>query len=79
MLLQYYDNHIFTGVYYYSIGEHKNYEQVIFDVASYARQMGIPYKYVQYDAWWYYTSTRNNSIATTKWEGMPTVFPDGMA
>ena len=68
-----------TGAYYYSIGKQKNYEDVIFDVASYAKQVGIPYQYVQYDAWWYYTRKRNKSTATTRWEGVPTVFPDGMA
>ena len=70
---------LYTGAYYYNyLAGAKNYEQVILNVSSYAVQQGIPYQYVQYDAWWYYSTSKFGDGGCIKWEGMPSIFPDGM-
>ena len=71
---------IHTGAYYYQHTEDKkNYEQTIFEVLTYASQQGIPYRYTQYDDWWYYTTVQGGYGATIKWEPKQSVFPDGLA
>ncbi|KAK7102674.1 uncharacterized protein [Littorina saxatilis] len=64
-----------NGAYYYYLTEpQKTYQQTILDVKANADQLDIPYKYVQYDSWWYY---RGNTNGVKTWVARPDIFPDG--
>ncbi|XP_048245471.1 uncharacterized protein LOC125376925 [Haliotis rufescens] len=44
-----------NGAYYYNVKEKgKNYQDTVLDIKSYIGQVGVPVRYIQYDAWWYY-------------------------
>ncbi|XP_052789947.1 uncharacterized protein LOC128224213 isoform X2 [Mya arenaria] len=60
--------------YYYNTEKNKTYEQTMLDVRTYANNKTIPYKYVQYDSWWYYKGV-DDGVKT--WVSRPDVFPDG--
>lgn len=60
--------------YYYNTEGSKNYEQTILDVRDYINKMNIPYRYFQYDSWWYYKGI-GDGVKT--WVSRPDVFPDG--
>ncbi|XP_041369520.1 uncharacterized protein LOC121383515 [Gigantopelta aegis] len=60
--------------YYYNTEPNKTYEQTILDVRDYANRSNIPYRYVQYDSWWYYKGP-GGGVKT--WTPMPDVMPDG--
>ncbi len=45
---------------------------------GYAQKEGIPYRYTQYDDWWYYTTLHEGYGATLEWEPRPSVFPHGL-
>eukprot|EP01062_Namystynia_karyoxenos_P072843 TRINITY_DN693_c0_g1_i1.p1 TRINITY_DN693_c0_g1~~TRINITY_DN693_c0_g1_i1.p1 ORF type:complete len:850 (+),score=240.54 TRINITY_DN693_c0_g1_i1:91-2550(+) len=62
--------------YYYQTEPGKNYEDTLIDVQAYAKKVGIPYKYVLLDSWWYY---KGNGGGVATWEVRPDIFPDGMA
>ncbi|KAK7102304.1 hypothetical protein V1264_020541 [Littorina saxatilis] len=64
-----------NGAYYYYLSEpHKTYQDTIIDVKANADQIQIPYKYIQYDSWWYYKGY-DNGVKT--WEARPDIFPNG--
>ena len=46
------------------------------DVVKYFQQEGIPYRYLQYDSWWYYKDNVKHG-GVTEWTAMPEVFPNG--
>ncbi|KAH3797073.1 uncharacterized protein LOC127837128 [Dreissena polymorpha] len=60
--------------YYYNTEPDKNYQQTVLDVKKYINMTGIPYKYFQYDSWWYYKGI-GDGVKT--WVSRPDVFPDG--
>ncbi|XP_071097695.1 uncharacterized protein [Haliotis cracherodii] len=66
-----------NGAYYYYHTENNvtDYEQTLIDVKAYSDQMGVPYKYMQLDSWWYYKGGLNG---VTSWSAMPSVFPHGL-
>ena len=48
--------------------------QTLIDVKKYAESVGIPYKYILLDSWWYYQGVGGG---VTNWIGRPDVFPNG--
>ncbi|KAK7089407.1 hypothetical protein V1264_024716 [Littorina saxatilis] len=60
--------------YYYNTEQNKTYQQTMLDVKAYADQVNIPYRYWQYDSWWYYKGV-GSGVKT--WWARPDVFPDG--
>ncbi|XP_041369682.1 uncharacterized protein LOC121383654 [Gigantopelta aegis] len=65
-----------NGAYYYYNPENgTNFQQTILDVVAGIRKSGVPFRYMQYDSWWYYKGV-GNGVKT--WEYIPSVFPDGM-
>ncbi|XP_048245597.1 uncharacterized protein LOC124128193 [Haliotis rufescens] len=61
--------------YYYKTEPEKNYQDTILDIASLINDTGIPFRYLQFDSWWYYKGA-GNGVKT--WESTPEVFPNGM-
>ncbi|XP_071096504.1 uncharacterized protein [Haliotis cracherodii] len=61
--------------YYYNTEKNKNYEQTILDVRAEVEKNKIPYRYVQYDSYWYYKGI-GKGVKT--WEPMPDIFPNGL-
>nr|KAG5688829.1 hypothetical protein BaRGS_017061 [Batillaria attramentaria] len=60
--------------YYYDTEPGKNYEQTILDVKTYADSLSLPYRYVQYDSWFY---AKDSHGAVTTWTPTPDIAPDG--
>ncbi|XP_039254962.2 uncharacterized protein LOC120331863 [Styela clava] len=60
--------------YYYNTEVNKTYEQTILDVTTAAKTYGIPFRYVQYDSWWYYKGTKDG---VKEWVAEPSIFPNG--
>ena len=59
-------------------------QKTVVDVLAYAKQIGVPYRHVMYDSWWYWKecSGSTNSWLACKgavelWEPRDDVFPDG--
>lgn len=44
------------------------------DVKNYAESQSIPYRYFQFDSWWYYKGAGNG---VKEWEPRPDIFPHG--
>ncbi|XP_077969877.1 uncharacterized protein LOC120331113 [Styela clava] len=64
-----------NGAYYYYNTEPKmNYEETILGVVNQSKFEGIPYKYVQYDSWFYYKGLGDG---VKEWVAMPSIFPNG--
>ncbi|XP_067662761.1 uncharacterized protein [Haliotis asinina] len=61
--------------YYYNTEPQKNYQDTILDVATAIKETGIPFRYLQFDSWWYYKGV-GDGVKT--WESTPEVFPNGM-
>jgi len=61
--------------YYYNMEPHQNYETTMLDVAAYARDEKIPYKYWLADSWWYFKGVDDG---VKNWTAMPSVFPRGL-
>lgn len=69
---------VLAGAFYFEYPEKgKNFEQTVLDVLGYARREGLPYRYTQYDGWWY-TMTKGDDGGTVEWEPKPSVFPHGL-
>ncbi|KAK6165978.1 hypothetical protein SNE40_022777 [Patella caerulea] len=67
-----------NGATYYWVTEpQKTYEQTIYDIQSYAMKTNIPYRYVQYDDWWYIRTSGAAGTGTISWTPRPGVFPSG--
>ncbi|KAL4218854.1 hypothetical protein ACF0H5_021442 [Mactra antiquata] len=60
--------------YYYNTETGETYEQTMYDVKNYADKVKIPFRYIQYDSWWYYQGV-GRGVKT--WRSRPDVFPDG--
>ncbi|XP_055899050.1 uncharacterized protein LOC106071759 isoform X1 [Biomphalaria glabrata] len=60
--------------YYYNTESGKNYETTILDAVSYIKSQTIPFKYTQYDSWWY---EKGHKSGVLTWTPMPEVFPHG--
>lgn len=61
--------------YYYKTEPGMNYEKTLVSEIKYALQNNIPYRYIQYDSWFYYKGSRHG---VTEWVAMPSIFPSGM-
>ncbi|KAK2183903.1 hypothetical protein NP493_292g00003 [Ridgeia piscesae] len=61
--------------YYYHTEKNKTYEQTILDVKVYADMLKLPYRYVQFDSWFYYKGPKEG---VTNWTSMPKIFPSGL-
>ena len=53
-----------------------SYERTLIDVKRYADRVGLPYRYVLLDSWWYY---QGKGSGVSEWVGRPDVFPHGNA
>lgn len=49
--------------YYYNPEAGKTYAQTLLDVHAYAKKVGIPYRHVQLDSWWYIKVTKHSCCA----------------
>ncbi|XP_050418353.2 uncharacterized protein LOC126831744 [Patella vulgata] len=70
-----------NGAYYYFKTEGDDtYEQTIYDLQSMATKQDIPYRYVQYDAWFYLRAngSAGGGTGTIHWDSLASVFPSGM-
>ncbi|XP_064616875.1 uncharacterized protein LOC135480876 [Liolophura sinensis] len=61
--------------YYYNTESKKNYEQTMLDVKQYTDSLNVPFRYIQYDSWWYPKGIIGGVIL---WEPMTDVFPHGL-
>ncbi|XP_025087035.1 uncharacterized protein LOC112559815 isoform X2 [Pomacea canaliculata] len=60
--------------YYYATEPNKTYEQTILDIKNYADSVSLPYRYVQYDSWFYPKGPQGGVLT---WTPMPDIAPDG--
>lgn len=61
--------------YYYKTEPGLNYENTLLSEVRYASDNSIPYRYIQYDSWFYYKGSQNG---VKEWISMPSIFPNGM-
>eukprot|EP00041_Stephanoeca_diplocostata_P026733 m.726077 g.726077 ORF g.726077 m.726077 type:complete len:768 (-) comp23028_c0_seq53:2351-4654(-) len=61
--------------YYYKTEPNKTYEETLIDVKHHADALGIPFRHVQIDSWWYIKGA-DNGVKT--WVPMPGIFPHGI-
>ncbi|XP_070576646.1 uncharacterized protein [Ptychodera flava] len=61
--------------YYYKTESKKNYEDTVIDVKSHSDKIGIPYRYLQIDSWWYYKGELGGA---KNWTAKPSIFPHGL-
>jgi hypothetical protein len=61
------------GYYYYNTAQGMNYETTMVNVA---RQVPLPFHYIQLDSWWYYKGINDG---VSQWTARPDVFPDGLS
>ncbi|ELU14573.1 hypothetical protein CAPTEDRAFT_226975 [Capitella teleta] len=67
-----------NGAYYYHFKEPgMNYEQTMLAIQEYYTKSEIPYKYLQYDDWFYPIAGKGYG-ATVTWDAMPGIFPHGL-
>ncbi|KAK7098683.1 uncharacterized protein [Littorina saxatilis] len=67
-----------AGAYYYVKPEpNKTYEQTILDLKAFADLLGIPFRYIQYDAW-FYPKGPPDSRGTMTWSATSDIAPDGL-
>ncbi|XP_059175515.1 uncharacterized protein LOC131955424 [Physella acuta] len=60
--------------YYYHTEDGQNYQTTMLDVVKYINQKQIPFKYMQYDSWWY---AKGHKRGTVTWTPEADIFPDG--
>ncbi|XP_071111597.1 uncharacterized protein [Haliotis cracherodii] len=60
--------------YYYNEEPGKNYEETILDVRDYAHRTSIPYRYVQFDSYFYPKGPQDGALT---WVPMADLFPSG--
>ncbi|XP_059175577.1 uncharacterized protein LOC131955455 [Physella acuta] len=60
--------------YYYHTEEGKNYEKTMLDAVNYINAQKIPFKYTQYDSWWY---AKGKTSGVLTWTPTPETIPDG--
>mmetsp|Transcript_37428 Transcript_37428/g.117006 ORF Transcript_37428/g.117006 Transcript_37428/m.117006 type:complete len:541 (+) Transcript_37428:1079-2701(+) len=60
--------------YYYHTEDGVNYEETLEDVHDYAEKIGVPYKYILIDSWWY---LKGAGSGVKDWTEQPDVFPSG--
>jgi len=61
--------------YYYATEKNKTYEQTVFDIKEYSKSLNIPYRYVQYDSWFYPKGKGNGLL---EWTPDVKNFPHGL-
>ncbi|CAL1547276.1 unnamed protein product [Lymnaea stagnalis] len=60
--------------YYYNTETNKNYETTILDVVNYIKDQKIPFRYTQYDSWWY---QKGHITGALSWTPRTDLIPDG--
>ncbi|CAG5115344.1 unnamed protein product, partial [Candidula unifasciata] len=70
--LGYYTNN--GAYYYYNTEQGKNYESTITDLADYIDNISVPFKYLEFDSWWY---LKGKHDGTKTWEPQSDIFPHG--
>ena len=63
--------------YYYNTDVYQNYSQVLDAVGEYAASVGIPYRGVLLDSWWYFQNPHSGGVKN--WTARPTIFTGGNA
>jgi hypothetical protein len=58
--------------YYYHPEQDKTYEDTLLDVYEYSQQVGLPYRHVQIDSWWY---IKGQDSGTKTWSPADNTFP----
>lgn len=58
--------------YYYHPEQGKSYEDTLLDVYDYSQQVGLPYRHVQIDSWWY---VKGKDSGTKTWSPANNTFP----
>lgn len=61
--------------YYYNTVPGLNYEETMISVKKYADEVGLPYRYVLLDSWWYF---KGEDGGVTNWTARPDIFPNGI-
>jgi hypothetical protein len=61
--------------YYYYNGNFSDYEKLMLAVKADADKMGLPYRYMQLDSWFYY---KGQGGGVKNWTAMPEIFPNGI-
>ncbi|XP_062503496.1 uncharacterized protein LOC134180364 [Corticium candelabrum] len=64
-----------NGACYYYDSDKDNYENTLIAVKNYADDVGLPFRYLQIDSWWYF---KGNANGVKNWTAMPDVFPRGI-
>jgi hypothetical protein len=58
--------------YYYHTEQNKSFEDTLLDVHAYSQRVGLPYRHVQIDSWWY---IKGKDSGTKTWSPAPNTFP----
>lgn len=61
--------------YYYHTDNNETYEETLLHVYNYTQEVGLPYKYVLLDSWWYY---KGENGGVSNWTAQPDLFPNGL-
>eukprot|EP00054_Salpingoeca_dolichothecata_P012674 m.70327 g.70327 ORF g.70327 m.70327 type:complete len:763 (+) comp20068_c0_seq1:336-2624(+) len=61
--------------YYYDNMPYPNYEDALIAVKNYSDSVGIPYKWILLDSWWYYKGVGDG---VKEWIAMGNIFPHGL-
>jgi hypothetical protein len=66
--------------YYYKTEAGMNEEETLMAVVDEARQLKVPYGYIQLDSWWYFKKNQDGLSpgGLIRWEPRPEMFPDGL-
>lgn len=69
--------------YYYYTDNFDNYEEVVKAVKDYSVKVGLPYRYMQLDSWWYYRQDDTDKTGVplsgvTNWTAQLSIFPSGL-
>lgn len=68
------------GMYYYKTEPNRTYAETLEDVLTDAAALGIPFRYVQLDSWWYYKGSPADLFGggVKNWTAMESIFPAGL-
>ena len=62
--------------YFHNTGRYKDYEEALLAVYEEAQKLEIPFRYVQFDDWWYYQDEKGRGCLN--WTVKPDLFPNGV-
>ncbi|GAB5367539.1 hypothetical protein AAMO2058_001239300 [Amorphochlora amoebiformis] len=65
--------------YYYQTEEGLSYQDTLMAVKEYSERVGVKYRYLQIDSWWYYQDKESwGAHGVLNWTARPDVFPNGL-